>query len=124
MKITNLTQKNVFHKRRRPILHLIFGILSLGAFLWTLYFYTPSSTLTIPYIPFTLPIIPLFFILLLAALFFLTSYIFKSSKHGILVSLFVGIYLIFRLNNLTHPFFFILLFALFLTLELLVSYRK
>jgi hypothetical protein len=66
----------------------------------------------------------LFFILLALFLFSSGTYVFKSKTHGILIASFAVIYLVFRLSNLTNPFFLILLAALFLTLELFVSYRK
>lgn len=66
-----------------------------------------------------------FFLFLLFG-FLLTSgmYLFRSKVHGLLISLFVICYLLLRLNGLTHPLFLILLTAIFLSLELMVSYRK
>jgi hypothetical protein len=45
----------------------------------------------------------------------------KSKKHGLFLGFFVVLYLIFRLNNLTHPLFLILLIALFLVVEFLFA---
>ena len=65
-----------------------------------------------------------FFFLLFSFLFFTGSSIFKSKKHGLLIGLFVCIYLWMRQNKLSHPFFLIILIAIFLVLELLLSGRN
>jgi hypothetical protein len=71
-----------------------------------------------------IPILYVFFFLLFATCFYLGAFITKSNKHGILFALLVCIYLVFRINNLTHPLFGVLLVALFLILELLFRYNK
>lgn len=68
-----------------------------------------------------IPVLWLFLFLTAIFCFCLPFYIFKSKKHGILVSLFVITYLFFRLGGLTHPLFLIILIGLFLTLELLFT---
>jgi len=114
--------KKILHKRKRNIWLLVASLVSLATFIAFIILVPPNSVIQIIWL--SISILPIFFLLLSLVLFFMASYIFKSVKHGILLFLFVLIYLIFRLNNLTHPFFLILLIALFLTLELLVSYRK
>lgn len=84
--------------------------------------YPPSMQIAV--LGLDIPLMPLFFILVFGTFYFLGAYAFKSTAHGFLLSTFISTYLLFRINELTHPFFFILLFALFLTLELFVSYRK
>lgn len=108
------------HKKR-----LLFLLLSIASGLLLgglIYFYPPDASF--PFIFFQLSYLTLFFLLLAIWLFATGTFIFKSKLHGILLSLFVIIYLIFRLTDLTHPFFLIMLAALFLSLELFVSYRK
>jgi hypothetical protein len=112
----------VMIRRGRPYLLLVLGILSLTSLGFLLINFSPESQPMIFNI--TIPLLPVFLFLLFTTLYFLGSFACKSKSHGFLIALFVLIYLLFRLNNLTHPFFFILLFALFLTLELFVSYRK
>lgn len=114
--------KVVHNRRRRPLLYLIFGLLFLLLFCGLVYYYPPTAELT--FIGYSIPLIPLFIVILSGSLFCLGTFAFKNKAHGVLIASFVVIYLLFRLNNLTHPFFFILLFALFLSLELFVSYRK
>jgi hypothetical protein len=114
--------KLVTHRRRKPYLYLLTGLISLGLFIGLVYNYSPSDQPIVFNYP--LPLLPFFVLFLSSALFCLGTFAFKSKAHGFLIAAFVVIYLAFRLNNLTHPFFFILLFALFLSLELFVSYRK
>ena len=115
-------EKESINKRKRSILFLVAGLVCLAALGTLIYYASPTSPFTV--LNYSVPIIPLFMLLLFITLFFWGSYAFKSKTHGVLIGVFTIIYLIFRLNNLTHPFFFILLFALFLTLELFVSYRR
>ena len=82
-----------------------------------------SPTIPLPF----LSLIPTYSVLLLFLFFFLFftgTFIFKTKRHGILLGFFAVTYLLFRINNLTHPFFFILLLALFFMIELLISYKK
>lgn len=117
-------------KRQLPL--LIIGILSLLTLASLVYFFSPNTNLMLPQMPETLtinkylqvsPIFP-FFILAAIAFFCLGTYLLKNKAHGILIAGFVITYLLFRLNHLDHPFFLIILVALFLVLELFVSSRK
>jgi hypothetical protein len=120
--------------RKRPLLLLFISIFSFVALGCLIYFSSPATAIMLPHtismLPETvvsfiqIPPLILFFLLLTVFLFSAGSYIFKSKKHGILIAIFVITYLLFRLNNLTHPFFLILLLALFFTLEMLVSNRN
>lgn len=107
------------HRRRRPPLYLFLSILSLAG-LVALFFSVPPSY-QIPLAVIQLPIVIPFFMLLILFCFSAVAYIFKSRKHGILVSLFVTIYLILRLLGFTHPLFFLLLLGIFLTFEMLFT---
>jgi len=119
------------HKRPLPL--LIIGIISLGTLAALIYFFSPNTTLTFQQTLTNFPLIfdkylqippiYLFFILIGIFLFSMGTYIFRSKAHGILIAALVITYLLFRLNRLTHPFFLILLLALFFVLELFVSSR-
>lgn len=71
-----------------------------------------------------LSVLPVFHALLFLFLFGISSFLLRSKIHGVLIGLVVVIYLLFRQNDLTHPFFALMLAALFLVLELLFSYKK
>jgi hypothetical protein len=107
---------------KRPLPFLILSAITLICLTALISLFAPDQQLTIN----NLQLTPLygFFALLFLFIFSTFTYLLKSKKHGILIAGFALIYLVFRLNDLTHPFFFILLAALFLTVELLVSYRK
>jgi hypothetical protein len=119
--------------RRRPLSLLIIGILSLATLVSLIYFFPPNTNIALPTqnnnLPFSLnqwleiPPMILFFLLIAIFLFSTGSYIFKSRTHGVLIAGLVVIYLLFRLYHLTHPFFLILLLALFFSLEMFVSSR-
>ncbi|HWY79616.1 MAG TPA: hypothetical protein VNW29_04630, partial [Candidatus Sulfotelmatobacter sp.] len=91
--------------------------------------YPPYTTISLS-IPFSLDRLVqsaplgLFFLLVFVFFFSLGASVFKSKKHGVLLAGLVISYLIFRLIHLTHPFFLILLLALFFVLELFVSTRE
>jgi len=120
-------------QRKRPLSLLIIAIVSFLTLCCLIYFFPPTANLTfvqtMTNFPFSLekslqipPIIP-FFILIAIFFFSLGTYILKSKAHGILIAGLVLTYLLFRLTNLTHPFFLIILLALFFTLEMFVSSR-
>lgn len=120
--------------RQRPLVLLITAIVSFLALCCFVYFVSPTTDISLPEmltgLPFSLdrflhiqPLI-IFFPLFAIFLFSAGSYIFKSKKHGVLIAGFAIIYLLFRLNHLTHPFFLILLLALFFVLELFVSSKN
>ncbi|HZE87347.1 MAG TPA: hypothetical protein VE090_04020 [Methylomirabilota bacterium] len=110
------------HQRKTRLPFLISALLSLVALIFLIISFPPTLQVSLLHISFSLLVI--FFLLLGIFLFTTGTYLFKSKKHGILFACFIVSYLVLRLNNLTHPFFFILLCALFLTLELLFNYRR
>lgn len=105
-------------KKKRPVLLLLGSLVSLCLESVLVYAFPPDTS------TFPISLIPIFLFLLFCFLFFLTTYLFKNRIHGLLLGLFVVMVLIFRLNGITHPFFSILLFALFLTIEVLFSLDK
>jgi hypothetical protein len=110
------------HDRKRSWKLLLLAILS-GSLLGLLIFFVPPET-TYSLSIVQISVLPFFFLLLFTFVFAGVSYIFKSKIHGILAALLAITYLVFRQNSLTHPFFALLLLALFLVLELLFTYRK
>jgi hypothetical protein len=110
------------HTKKRSWKLLLLSIVSgIGAAL-LIYFVSPTSNYTIAWLQLTA--VPLFFCLLFLFVYSLISYLFKSKVHGVLTALISVTYLLFRENSLTHPFFGLLLLALFFVLELLFTYRK
>src|SRR5664279_1782580 len=124
LELVNRNKKNVQTKRTRKRSHLFLfsGFISLILLLLLIYYFPPD--LQLPILNSQISTLYIFLFLLFCFLFSASTYIFASKKHGLLIGLFVPLYLLFRLNNLTHPFFFLLLLALFIVLELLFSYRK
>jgi hypothetical protein len=110
------------HRSSRSILMLILSILLFGMLAAIIWYFPPTQEYHLLIV--TIPVIPVVLGILGAFVFCTTTYIFKSKIHGILTAMVVVTYLIFRENSLTHPFFGLLLLALFLVLELLFTYRK
>ncbi len=109
-------------KSFRSLLFIVTALLSCAGFVFLISFFPPDYQLT--FFGLKLSILSLFFTLLFLVLFCAGTVLLKSKTQGLLISLFVICYLLFRLNNFTHPFFFVLLASLFLTLELLFTYKK
>lgn len=109
-------------QRKRSYTLLFMGIISFLVLFYIILFLSP--TYEVQSSNFTFPIMYLFFLSFFLFVFSLITFIFKSKTHGLLIGLFFVSFLIFHLNDLAHPFFFILLAALFLTLELFFTYRK
>lgn len=84
--------------------------------------YPPTQTFSVGNIEVTI-LIP-FFALLFLSILGITLFYFHTMKHGIIIGSLLIVYLIFQINNLTHPLFAILLFALLIALELLFSSTK
>src|SRR6185369_7462895 len=109
-------------KSLRSFLLIAASIISLAGFISLITLFPPDYQVHLFIFQFS--IISVFFSLLFFTLFTGGTVVFKSKTQGLLIALFVAGYLLFRLNNFTHPFFFILLASLFLTLGLLFTYRK
>lgn len=82
----------------------------------------PTSTLIIAGVP--LSPLPYFLMLTFGLFLAISALLFNTVIHGILIGLFLVCYLLLRVNDLAHPFFLILLSAIFLTIELMISSRK
>lgn len=109
-------------RKKRTWKFLIISILSFLTLIALITSFSPYQSLSLKFA--SISIVNIFYIVLALFLFSLSTFILKSKKHGILISIFVVTYFIFRASNLTHPFFFLLLMALFLTLELLFTSKR
>ena len=117
----NLGDNNI-KRGKRPILLLILTTLSFAVLLTLTYIFPPDSRLEIG--NWKIELVYAVLAVLFLFIFSLIAYLFRSKMHGCLIASFTIIYLLFRLNNLTHPFFLMLLLLLLLTLEFFVSHKK
>ena len=118
----NRLQENTTKRRKRSPLLLVLTAFSIIALSSLIFLLPPNWQFKVGSL--SLQILYIFFPILFLFLFSFITYLFRSKTHGVLVASFTIVYLIFRLNNLTHPFFLMLLLLLLLTLELLVSHKK
>lgn len=109
-------------RNKRSPISLVAGIISLGLLIFFVLSFPPDKNLNV--LSFSISLIPIFFVLLLISAYELFSFALNNQRQGFLISFFATLYLILRLNKLTHPFFLILLIAIFITLELLFRKRK
>lgn len=101
---------------------LVISIISLIIIFLLIFFVDPLQPLSISIL--VIPPIVILYLLIFISLFGIISFLWKSKLHGILVASLMVLYLIFRQNNLTHPFFAVMLLALFLVIELMFTYKK
>ncbi|MBP6881962.1 MAG: hypothetical protein KBC15_00215 [Candidatus Levybacteria bacterium] len=109
-------------RKKRFLPFLVLSILSLVTLLILIFTTSPSAEVSLG--PITLNYSLIILLPLLSLTFFLPSYVLKNKIHGILLSIFVAFSLLFRLQGLTHPIFFLLLLAILLTLELLFTKKR
>src|SRR5690349_13503712 len=98
---------NKIKRRTKSLIFLLLCLTSFILLITLLYFFPPEFKFQIS--TFTFQPIYIFFPLLFIFIFSLITYLFKSKTHGILIASFFMTYLLFRFNNLTHPFFLVLL---------------
>lgn len=110
-------------RRRRRISLLLLSLAALGAILYVSLSLPPSLQLQIPIrqLVVKLQITLLFFVLFFTLVFSIIGYTINSIKRGVVYGLLATLYLYLRSLDLTHPFFLILLLALFFTLERLFA---
>ncbi|HVZ58773.1 MAG TPA: hypothetical protein VG935_03425 [Patescibacteria group bacterium] len=109
-------------RKKRQLIYLILAVISFVSFIFIVLLVSPLKEISLGFIDIS-PLI-IFFIPLVLFFFSLPTFIFRSKKHGVLLSLFVLVYLLMRIFGLTHPLFLVLLIGLLLTLELLFSPRQ
>lgn len=113
---------NERHRKKQPYFSIIWGSISMLLCIVAVFFFPPTHRFYLAGVP--LPILPLFFSLLFLGILGITQFFFHTPKHGIFLGSLCIIYLLFQLNSLTHPFFLLLLVALFVALELLFAPQK
>lgn len=119
-------------QKKRTFLLLVFSILIFASLLYLIINFDPARKFSIfpakqdlaPRDNFQFSILPIFFIAVFLSTFTFSAYLLNNSRRGLFFALFIVSYLLLRLFHLTHPFFLILLIALFFTLELLFRNRK
>lgn len=107
---------------RRSWSLLVVSIFSLIIIFLLIFFVDPLQPMSVSIL--TIPPLVILYLLIFISLFGIISFLWKSKLHGILVASLMVIYLLFRQNNLTHPFFAVMLLALFLVIELMFTYKK
>jgi hypothetical protein len=108
-------------KRKKRIGAFLISLALLGLFSYLIINFPPTYHVSIGNLLF--PILPIFFLLTFAFLYFFFSAL-LSKRRGILIALFANIFLLLHLNHLTHPLFLILLVIIFGGLELLFIKKK
>ncbi len=115
-------QNTIIRRKKFSFSSLLYSVILFILLGLLIFYFSPNAEFVIFSIHFSILII--FFPLLFFSLFFAGDTIFRSKWQGALIASFFALYLTFRLNNLTNPFFFILLAALFATLELMIVNRR
>jgi len=106
-------------RKKRSLFALAGALLSLGLMTTLIFFVSPNSSVGLGII--TVPALWIFLLIVAIFCYSLPLFALRSKKHGILLSIFVITYLIFRISGLTHPLFLVILIGLLLTLELLFT---
>ena len=115
-------QDTVIISNKRKPLYLLVGILSFFGLIYIIFVVPPTYQVSLK--PLNFSVIYLTFLLLCLGVFAIVTYVSKSAKHGMLATLFILAFFWMRLNKFLHPMFTILLVALFLTIELLLTAKK
>lgn len=105
-------------RRRRNYIYLLLAILLAISLLYILKNLPPSFA--IPVSNTAIPILPIFFLLLIGFIYSLLTFIFIKKTQGILISFFIIIYLILRLLGLTHWVFGAIILILFIISEFFI----
>lgn len=116
------------NRRRRPLWQLVISFLSLGGLIYLIISFPPTTQFTLPFkalakwgifsASWRIPILYIFFSLFFVFLLSLVSYLLRSSRRAIIISLLTLIYLILLMFRLSSPYFLLLLLALYVSLEL------
>lgn len=115
-------QKRTMRKNREDFPAIIIGFAALISLIYIILNFAPDKSFNI--LNFSFSPILIFLVLVFISIYELFSFTFNDQRQGFLVSFFATLYLILRLNRLIHPFFLILIVAIFITLELLFRKRK
>jgi hypothetical protein len=112
----------IISRGKRSWKDLLASVIIFAALAGVVYGLPPTYTTKIAGYSFS--VLVLFFPLVFAFLFTLNAFLFRSKKHAALLSFFLVTCMVFLLNHLTQPFFYVLLAALVLVLEILIVYIK
>jgi hypothetical protein len=107
---------------RKKIIYLpVISLAALLSLIYIIFSLPPSFELNLNY--FTLPILPISFLLFFIFIWSLVAFIFISKVQGFLFAIFPTVYLLLRFFKLDQLLFLVLLILLFVGTELLF-YRK
>jgi hypothetical protein len=109
-------------RRRHNFIYLLLGILFAILTIYILFTFPPSSKLAVGNIG--IPIIPIFLVSLTGFIFCTFTFIFIQKTQGILIGIFVILYLILRMIGLTHWIFLVLVLGLFTAVEFFIFKKK
>ncbi len=110
-----------YMRRKHPFTLLVLSFLSLASLIYSILSFAPSFQFSILNSQFS--IFYLFFPLVFLFIYSTLAYLLISAKQGLLFALLGTAYLFLRFIHLTHPFFLILLLALFISMELFFKKR-
>jgi uncharacterized membrane protein YhaH (DUF805 family) len=120
-KVTRRKIKPIARKRRNYV-YLLLSILTGILTVYMLLSYAPDYKITASNL--AIPLFPFFIASLLVFVFSTINFVFIQRMHGLLASIFLFFYLLFRLLGLTHWIFVVLFIALFITLEFFINKQK
>ncbi|HKC14485.1 MAG TPA: hypothetical protein VKC89_00755 [Patescibacteria group bacterium] len=109
-------------RNRRNFLGLAVSLAFFGILIYFVLNFSPDKNFSV--FNFSLPPLPAFFVLFFIAIYEFFTFLFNNQRRGFFISIFATLYLILRFNKLTHPFFAILILALFVTFELLFRRKR
>ncbi len=110
------------NNRKRPFKVLLISLLFLFTLLYLVFNFPPSYKFQIA--SYQLPITTIFFMVLTIFFSTLFIFIFKNTRRGVLMGIFLTSYVYIRYLELTHPLFFIALIGIFLALELVFTKKQ
>jgi hypothetical protein len=109
-------------QKKRSWRFLFISLALLAAVTYLIYSVPPTMQFLV--FSFRISVLYIFFPLLFLCVFCFSAFLFRSEKHALLIAAFALLSLLLLSNDLNHPFFFILLAALFLVIELIFIYNK
>ena len=118
--IMRLTKEKRKTKLYLPYLFLTFIVIGILSFLFINF--PPNYSFEV--INLSIPVIYLSFALTFLSIYFLGTFIFRGSVHGIILSALVISYLVLRVVGIRQTFFLFLIIALFISIELLLRKKK
>lgn len=109
-------------RKKGKILSLLISLIFLGISIYIIVSYPPTFSLNIMNQELSILYIFLSLFFLFTAYFF--AFVFKNTRRGLFMALFLISFLLLNYHKLGQPVFVILLIAIFVALELLFARRK